>query len=152
MPNYEPLTMRSIPRFFLFRSGKALVAEENMPCRGVWRKKRKKSIFEVSIDNSNLSYILDPSPYEIGYFVAKQEGFEVRICQFCKYHKYYQMPQGSSPIFCCLYKKFGTPENPETVYAKECKYYREDSELLNKIQNAMPSIVVASYHNDIDNT
>ena len=143
-PIPEPLAQRNIQRFYLFRSGKAFVTnmDEFKSCRSVWTKDNDKAIFEVSIDSF---YLGDPSPYEFGYIAARQNGIEVKTCQFCKYHRSgYQVGFGLDPIFCCLYKKYNTPENPEPHYAKKCEYYREDKELLKKIKDSMPAIVVAT--------
>ena len=143
----RPLALRSILRFYLFRSGKAFVTnmDEFKSCRDIWTKDNEKAIFEASID---CFYLGSPSPYEFGYFAARQNGIDVKTCQFCKYHRNgYDRPLGLSPIFCCLYKKYGTPEEPEPQYAQKCGYYREDMDLLKDIQNSMPAIVVASDSN-----
>lgn len=143
----EQLELRSIQRFYLFRSGKAFVTnmDEFRSCRKVWTKDNDKAIFEASIDSF---YLGSPSPYEFGYAAARQNGINVKTCQFCKYHRSgFDRPLGMSPIFCCLYKNYGTPEEPEPQYAKNCEYYREDKVLLEEISNSMPPIVVASSSN-----
>ena len=139
----EPLALRSIQRFYLFRSGKAYVTD--VSCRDVWTAANNKAIFEAS---SDYFYPGEFSLYDYGYVAASQNGIEVKTCQFCKYHRSgYDIGLGLEPIFCCLYKKYGTPENPEPLYAKNCGYYREDQDLLGKIQQSMPTIVVASTSN-----
>ena len=141
--NPRPLENRSIQRFYLFRSGKAFVTnmDEFKSCRDVWTKDNDKAIFEASIDSD---YLGKPSPYDFGYMAARQNGIQVRTCQFCKYHKNgYEVGFGMQPIFCCLYKKYGTPENPEPQYAGECKYYREDRNVIDEISSQMPAIVIA---------
>jgi len=143
----EPLARRNIPRFYLFRSGNAFVTnmDELKSCRNVWTKDNNNAIFEVSLD---CSYLDNPSPYEFGYAAARQSGIEVKTCHFCKYRRNgFEVGFGTSPIFCCLYKKYGTPENPKPQYAKGCRYYREDVELLNEIRNSMPAMVVPSASN-----
>ncbi|MBP5332913.1 MAG: hypothetical protein J6Y66_01940 [Bacteroidales bacterium] len=140
----EPLEMRSINRFYLFRSGKAFVSnmDEFKSCRKVYQKDNNNALFEASIDSF---YLGDINPYEYGYFAARQNGFEVKTCQFCKYHRDgYAMALGLDPIFCCLYKKYGTPQTPEPQFAYQCAYYREDTVLLNEISKTMPTIVVAT--------
>lgn len=139
----EPLKLRSIQRFYLFRSGKAFVTnlDEFKSCRNVSKKDNGKAIFEASIDSF---YLGSPSPYEFGYAAAKQSGINVKTCQLCKYHRSgYDVGFGLDPIFCCLYKKYGTPENPEPQHAKDCNYYREDKARLSEIYDAMPPIVIA---------
>lgn len=141
--NPRPLENRSIQRFYLFKSGKAFVTnmDEFKSCRDVWTKDNEKAIFEASID----SFYLDkPSPYDFGYVAARQNGLRVKTCQFCKYHKNgYEVGFGLLPIFCCLYKKYGTPENPEPQYAEKCEYYREDRSVIDEISSQMPAIVIA---------
>lgn len=140
----EPLEKRGIQRFYLFRSGKAFVSnmDEFKSCREVHKKDNDKAIFAASID---CSYLDSPSPYEFGYMAAMQNGIQVRTCQFCKYHRSgYEVGFGLDPIFCCLYKKYGTPENPEQQYARQCEYYREDKARMDKIRRLMPPIVIAS--------
>ncbi len=146
--NPEPLELRSIQRFYLFRSGKAFVTnmDQFKSCRMARIKDNNKAIFEASID---CFYLNSPSPYEYGYVAARQNGINVKTCQFCKYHRSgYDRPLGMSPIFCCLHKKYGTPEEPEPQYAKDCGYYREDKSLLDEIVSSMPPIVVASSSNN----
>lgn len=141
--NPRPLENRSIQRFYLFRSGKAFVTnmDEFKSCRDVWTKDNDKAIFEASIDSD---YLGKPSPYDFGYMAARQNGIQVRTCQFCKYHKNgYEVGFGMQPIFCCLYKKYGTPENPEPQYAGECEYYREDRNVIDEISSQMPVIAIA---------
>lgn len=143
----EPLALRSIPRFYLFRSGKAFVSnmDEIKSCRDVWSKDNDKAIFEASIDSF---YLGNPSLYEIGYALARQNGIEVKTCQLCKYHRSgYDHPLGLSPIFCCLHKKYGTPEEPESQFAKNCGYYREDTVLQENIRQSMPAHVIISTSN-----
>jgi hypothetical protein len=143
----EPLEQRSIQRFYLFRSGKAFVTnlDEFKSCRKVFTKDNDKAIFEASIDSF---YLDSPTPYEFGLVMARENGIEIKTCQFCKYHRSgFEVGFGLSPIFCCLYKKYGTPENPNPQYAKDCSYYQEDSKLLDEIRNSMPPIVVAKTSN-----
>ena len=140
----EPLEKRGIQRFYLFRSGKAFVTnmDEFKSCREIHKKDNNKAIFEASID---CFYLDSHSPYEFGYMAAMQNGIQVRTCQFCKYHRSgYEVGFGRDPIFCCLYKKYGTPENPEPQYARQCEYYREDKAQMDEIRRLMPPIVVAS--------
>ena len=138
-----PLALRYIPRFYLYPNGKAYVTNYDdlnlKSCRCVGNKEIDYSIFEASID---CDYLADPSPFEYGYIAARDNGIQIRNCQLCKYHKS-GYDYGSSPIFCCLYKKYNTPEEPEPQYAKECEYYREDKMRIEEIRKTMPPIVVA---------
>ena len=89
--------------------------DELKSCRDVHKKDNDKAIFEASID---CFYLDNPSPYEFGF--------------------------GLCPIFCCLYKKYGTPENPEPQYARKCQYYRDDKEFMDEVCRQMPPIVIAN--------
>lgn len=140
------LELRNIQRFYLYGSGKAFVTnmddKDFHSCRNVSKKEKSNSIFEASIDSFYIGY---PSPYEFGYVAAKDNGINVKTCQLCKYHKSgFEIGVGLSPIFCCLYKKYGTPENPEPQEAQRCQYYREDSAQIEDIRRQMPPMVVAS--------
>lgn len=140
----EPLAQRSIQRFYLFRSGKAFVSN-NKSCRDIWKKDNNKAIFEASIDCDVLN---SSSPYDYGYLAARRSGFDVKTCLFCKYHiNGFEIGYCQDPIYCCLHKKFETPENPEPQYAQKCHYYRENKKWLNEALNSMPPIVVASSSN-----
>ena len=143
----KPLNLRNIPRFYLFPSGKAFVSnmDDYKSCRNVMVKDNDHAIFEASIDSF---YLNDWTPYDYGYVAAKQSGVDIKTCQLCKYHRNgLDVGFGLNPIFCCLHKNYGTPENPEPQYAKKCSYYREDWELLGKIKKSMPVIVVATNSN-----
>ena len=66
------------------------------------------------------------------------------IQRFYLFRSGYEVGLGLNPIFCCLYKKYGTPENPEPQYARQCQYYRDDNEQIDEVRRLMPPIVVAS--------
>ncbi len=139
----KPLKNRNIPRFYLFRSGKAHVSnmDDFMSCRDVYKKNKPNSIFEASIDYLHLGNL---TPFDFGYVAARQNGIQVKTCRFCKYHKNgYEIGFGASLIFCCMYKKYGTPMYPEPPHAKECEYYCEDKARIDEITSQMPTIVVA---------
>ncbi len=140
----ERLGLRSIPRFYLFSSGKAYVSnmDEFKSCQKVNIKDNDKAIFEVSFDSS---YLGEHSIYEYGYALAQQMGIQLKTCHFCKFHRNgYDRPLGLSPIFCCLHKKLGTPEYPESQYANVCEYYREIEGLLDEIRKTYPKMHIAT--------
>lgn len=68
---------------------------------------------------------------------------------FCKYHRDgYNVKYGMEPIFCCLYKKYGTPENPKPQEAMSCQYYKEDIQRVNEIRATMKSIPISQVTNE----
>lgn len=138
---------RNIRRFYLYQSGKAYVTnkEEFKSCRNIYTKDDNRAIFEASIDDS-LQILPNHSLYEIGFIAAKQNGINIKTCQFCKYHRNgFEIGYSSNPIFCCLYKKYRTPEYPSSEYAEKCQYYKEDYNLLNEIKNEMPKYIIATF-------
>lgn len=138
MSETEPLNERHISKFYLFKSGKAFVnnLDDIRTCSDSRRKDNEKAIFEVCIESDILAR---PSSYDYGYILAQQKGIQVKTCQFCKYHRDgFMTGLGLDPIFCCMHKNYGTPENPEPHYARNCMYYREDGELLGTIKSTMP--------------
>lgn len=139
----EPLDVRSIPRFYLFQSGSAFVSnmDEMRSCRECSKKDNPKAILELNIDTP---YLYKPSPYEIGYVAAMNLGYEVKTCQLCKFRKNgYDSFYSTSANFCCLYKKYGTPQNPKSSDAMTCQYYRINNDLLAEIKQEMEQITVS---------
>ena len=105
------------------------------------RRLKKHSILELNIDSSGLAEL---SPYEYGYVKAMELGFTVKNCMFCKYHMNgYEVGFGMDPVFCCLYKKYGTPENPKPKDAMRCSYYKEDQQRINEIHESMQSVIIS---------
>lgn len=140
----EPLECRWIPRFYMFRSGIAYVTnmDEFKSCRTSNKKEKDNTIFEASLD---CSYLGSPSPYMFGYMAAIQKGIQVRTCLFCTYHiNGFEAGYNQKPIFCPLFKKYGTPRFPEPQHAGRCQYYREDERLTTFVRHRMPPMVIAS--------
>lgn len=137
------LDNRSIQRFFLYRNGAAFVSnmDEFISCKDVHTKLQKHSILELNVDSF---YLAEISPYEYGYVKAMDLGYQIKNCMFCKYHRNgYNVGLGLSPIFCCLYKKYGTPENPKPTEAMNCSYYREDAARIKEVRDSMQSVPVS---------
>lgn len=139
----EPLDVQSIPRFYLFRSGSAFVSnmDERHSCQDCSKKDNPKAILELNVDSFYLDH---PSPYEIGYVTALNLGYDVKTCQLCKFRKNgFDSPYGTSANFCCLYKKYGTPQYPDSKDAMSCQYYRINSDFVADIQQELKSIPVS---------
>lgn len=138
------LENRSIQRFFLYRNGAAYVSnmDDFISCKNAHDKFQKHSVLELNIDGS---YLAEISPYEYGYVKAMDLGFAIKNCLFCKYHRNgYEVGFGMDPIFCCLYKKYGTPENPKPNEAMLCSYYKEDKARIDQIRASMNSVNISS--------
>lgn len=139
----DSLDVRSIPRFYLFKSASAFVSnmDERRSCRECSRKDNPKAILELNIDRFYLDH---PSPYEIGYVTALNLGYDVKTCQLCKFRKNgFDSPYGTSANFCCLYKKYGTPQFPDSKDAMNCQYYRVDNDLIGEITQSLEDIIVS---------
>lgn len=134
------LEMRGIPKFYLFKSGKSYVTnmEDYPSCREAVKSDNQYAILELAIDRF---YLDSSSPYDIGYVMAEQLGFDIKTCQFCKYWKSgYEF--GFSANFCCLYKKYGTPYNPDGPEAMNCQYYREERQRKNDVLDAVSTTAI----------
>ncbi len=132
-PNF--LEMRCIPKFYLFRSGKAFVTnmDEYPSCREAVKRDNPHANLELAIDRFYLDSI---SPYDIGFVMAEQLGFNIKICQFCQYRRSgYEFDNSAN--FCCLYKKYGTPRNPAGPEAMNCQYYSEKRQRKKDILDAV---------------
>lgn len=123
----ERMESDHIQRFYYFKSGKAYVKSpfptgdyENdfksyVNCRSRNKKKKNNSMFELNVD---ADYLGEPNVLQVGllYLYMKHR---IKNCLICKYY-YYEGVLSR----CNLYKKYGTPHNPEQPYAKICNYFR----------------------------
>lgn len=88
---------------------------------------KKCSATTLSFPKSALFYCISTNQKEIGLNrfikIARQENFDLKSCNFCKYYKEtYADPYR----ICTLYKKFQTPHHPNNLCAYGCPYYKED--------------------------
>lgn len=139
---YVFLNNRSITRFFLFGGGSMYVSNyDNTPgCSQLHKKLNRNAILELNIDTDYLSPV---SPYELGVVKAMDLGINIRSCTLCKYHR-----EGDGlaltyhPVFCCLYKKCGTPCYPDQKEAQTCQYYKPDTDRLEIIRKEMKRVPI----------
>lgn len=129
----EPLSCRYISKFILFESGKTFVQWRNTCREAMWHH-ASKSVLELLIEPRDLSPNYHIGVYGIGYVVALERGFDVRTCAMCRFHRPGEWPFA---FFCCLYKKRGTPQNPEACEAMKCPHYTVDQSL---VQDAMDDL------------
>ncbi len=134
----EHLEMRDIPKFYLFISGKAFVSniEDYPSCREAVKSDNPRAILELAIDRFYLNWI-----YEIGYATAKKLGYNVKICQQCKYWRCNSEFNRRSGV-CCLYEKYDTPRCPEDIEASNCLYYLEDPDIARATEEAIAETTV----------
>ncbi len=66
-------------------------------------------------------YIVAPFEFDWGWALLEfvKRGVDVKNCLICKY-----CSKTLDGRICTLYKKFGTPRQPQTTEAKKCKYFR----------------------------
>ena len=142
------LENRNFQRFFLYRNGAAYVSnmDDFISCKDVHTRLQKHSTLELNIDSF---YLAEISPYEYGYVKAMDLGYTIKNCMFCKYHRNgYEVGFGMGPIFCCLYKKYGTPESPKPTEAMRCSYYKEDRQRINEVRESMQSVPISVVENE----
>ena len=132
------LTKRYLSRFFLFQSGKTFVSNpEDMPMCNEGRR-RPNALLELNIDNP-ADYLDDITSYDYGLVYARNIGFDIKDCRLCRFHRS-SFDTCMNPIFCCLYKKLGTPQYPAPAEAMQCPSFKPDEERIKKIIKSMPQI------------
>lgn len=112
----EKLEIRIISKLYLFNSG-LLHLKTYQSCNGSTQKDNSKSILELAIAEPPYNVSL----YELGYAKAIEMGYDIRNCHLCKYFK-----NSIEQNFCCLYKKYSTPQYPKGIEAITCQYFRKD--------------------------
>lgn len=139
----EPLNARHIDRFVYYKKGTCYVPQlhEIITCNGRKEKHRPYSLVELNMASAN--YFEEASTIHVGLAYLKSKGFEIKNCLLCKYHIGYDKlsPMQYTP-FCGLSKKFGTDFYPAQDKAKECSYYREDTDLLNKALKEVETMII----------
>lgn len=134
------LEMKSIIKFYLFRSGSAYVSniEDKPSCREVLKKDNQNAVLELAIDNYSSHPI---SSYELGYAKAAEMGYEIRNCHLCKYLRNLIdfLPEQN---ICCMYKKYGTPQYPKGPEATNCPYFRKNHDNAERIKHALETTTI----------
>ncbi len=133
----EPIRNIKTNRFYLFEDGNYYV--EPISCDTLPKKKYPQTIFEVIIGECKIKIY---SIHFYGKLLAIQHNAIKGFCLFCKHYKdidnYWSIDK-----FCWLYKKYGTPQYPEQIQAKQCKYYREDKQFIGFLNIHMPKYIIA---------
>ena len=98
-----------------------------------------KSVLELLVEPlyQNTNYQIDV--YGVGYAVSVKKGFDVRTCAMCRFHRPGERPYH---FFCCLYKKRGTPQNPEAYEAISCPHYTVDQSLVQAAKDEQHAAIV----------
>lgn len=134
----EQLSCRYISKFILFESGKTFVQWRNT-CREAMQHHVSKSVLELLIEPIDQNNNFQINVYSIGYAVAVEKGFDVRTCAMCRFHR---TGEWSFAFFCCLYKKRGTPQNPEAYEAIKCPHYTVDQSLVQAAKDGLRTVIV----------
>lgn len=134
----ESLSCRFLSKFVLFESGKTFVQWRNT-CREAMCPHTSKSVLELLIEpiDQNADYQVDI--YGVGYAFAIEKGYDVRTCAMCRFHRSGERPFA---FFCCLYKKRGTPQNPEAHEAISCPHYTVDQSLVQAAKDSLRKAIV----------
>lgn len=126
----EPLNVRCINRFVYFRKGTCYVPQMHEVITCDRRKVKYNSYSQIELNLSSSDYLGVPNTFHVGLAYLKSKGFDIKNCLLCKYYIGYD--KLSMMQFCSLSKKYGTDRYPTQEKAKECSFYREDGELLDK--------------------
>lgn len=132
------LEVRRIPKFYLFRNGSAYVSnmEDYPSCREAQRKDNPNAILELGIDVDAFP-LGQPSPYELVYAIASEQGYIIKNCSLCKYRKDAFNSIMSVPNICCLYKKYDTPQYPKGPEAMNCSYFRKNQDNATQLKKVL---------------
>jgi hypothetical protein len=132
-----------IKRFYLYRDGSSDI--EQIQCNCSSHKIYGSDVFEVCLEER-----YDSFAYYYGFLFAKQYGIIKEACYFCKYYDK-KMEKGvfCDEHYCHLYKKYGTPQNPNQIYAQQCKYFRKDNEFIETMQSIIPKHTIPT-EDDMD--
>ena len=133
------LSKRMLFRFFLYSNGGAYVSNYEDMLRCDVGKLKSKAILELNMDSDKCSYLGEVNLYEVGLMYAVHEGFKIKNCHLCKYHRVGE----DSPIFCCMSKKYGTPREPKQTEASSCRYYTVDKEFFDKKEEYFAKVQIS---------
>lgn len=116
-----------LERYILYSSNKEYVDDyycsENVGLNA-------SAVFSLVARSSTIAH----SFYIIGAIVARQQGYDIKNCYLCKYHKMNtSIYSNGDRIFCCLYKKLGGDKTCKPTKALECGSFRYDTEMCNSI-------------------
>lgn len=115
---------RILPRFYLYQNNKVYVDYHSSSCNA--ERHGSQTIIELIIHDDISLYdkylIEDDIPidhYKIGLVYILNMGINIKNCSLCKYSR----PGMNRPLFCCMSKKYGTPQEPQPEFAAKCQYY-----------------------------
>ena len=129
---------KTLFRFILHKSGVAIT--KPISCQEQHVKCNKWSIFELNMSNKQQHITSDMGAFslDIGLVYAINQGFKIKNCRLCQY-----MKDDFTGMFCCLYKKYGTPRNPKQKDASSCQYYKLDQNKRKEINDIIQSINIS---------
>ncbi len=129
-----------IHRFILYQSNSCFL--KTITCKDIPDKCfPSKSLLEmniIAIEGSNefWSKYADKlnGNLDICLLDAVDQGYNIRNCKLCKYHRYYADFYSSDvKLFCCLHKKFNLNKFPKQTDAQNCDYYSLDKHLVERV-------------------
>lgn len=116
-------------RFFFYNNGSAYCQNDSVRCDKLNERSSRNVRVELLIEDYWEGYL---TPYHYGLVYLMEKDYDVKHCFMCKYYKYeFDIGKG----ICALYKKYGTTKNPTGKEAKECSYYRLDTDLIKTIHD-----------------
>ncbi len=132
------LAVQETTRFILYPSGAAYVynIDDLISCN-VGRLK-SNSLLELNFE----PWFFSESIYNMGYVTALKMGYNVKVCNLCKYFRISVDIWSDDPKFCCLSKKYGTPRHPKSTDAQNCKYYRVHQGKMAEIEDELKQIPI----------
>lgn len=139
----SPLNVRGIDRFIYFKKGTCYVPQlhEIITCDMRNEKINPHSYIELNL--SSTDYLGAPNTFHVGLVYLKKKGLDIKNCLLCKYYiGYDKLSLVQDTPFCSLSKRFHTDRFPTQDKAKECQYYFEDKELINKAMQTVNSIKI----------
>lgn len=139
----SPLNVRGFDRFVYFEKGTCYVPQlhEIITCDKKNVKIKPHSYIELNL--SSTAYFGAPNTLHVGLVYLKKKGLDIKNCLLCKYYiGYEKLSLMQDRPFCSLSKKFNTNRFPTQDKAKECQYYLEDKELINKAMQIVNSIKI----------
>lgn len=122
-------------RYTLYKNGLSHI-DRWIPCS----TSRKNTTANLEL-NIKFNYSRRFNCYEYGMAYAISKGYLIRNCSLCQYKKDRINSDGDT-VFCCLYRKYGTPKYPYRTHATECSYYLLDKNRVNTIIADLPNVII----------
>lgn len=122
-----------VQKFILYPSLKAHWERNGLTtCENYVRK--RKGIYEISFNGDTTDLLtVEGGAYSVMLAKAMHDGYIRRDCKLCKYHIFNSWTKEN---ICNLHKKYDTKKYCTENNASECKYFRVDEGLYNRLLDA----------------